>query len=228
MKRPLLVSLLLVFLLVVPAGAREPAADAAAIDAVVNQALQRWHVPGCAVAIVKGERIVYLKGYGVKELGKADRVTPDTLFGIGSCTKAVTATAIALLVEEKKMGWDDPVRKHVPFFRLSDPLADRDVTLRDLLCHRSGLSRHEYLWYRAPWSLEETVRRIGHVEPTHSFRSRYEYNNIAYITLGLAIGSASGMPWNEFVQKRLFTPLGMTGVGFSRSAALKAPDHASP
>ncbi|HKB41699.1 MAG TPA: serine hydrolase, partial [Gemmataceae bacterium] len=143
------------------------------------------------------------------------------------CTKAMTATAIALLVDEHKMSWDDSVRKHVPFFRLSDPLADRDVTLRDLLCHRTGLSRHEYLWYRAPWSLEQTVRRVGHVELTHSFRSRYEYNNIAYITLGLAIGSASEMPWNEFVQKRLFTPLGMTGVVFSRSAALKAPDHAS-
>src|SRR5262249_57205200 len=130
-------------------------------------------------------------------------------------------------VDEHKLKWDDPVRKHVPFFRLSDPLADRDVTLRDLLCHRTGLSRHEYLWYRAPWSLEQTVRRVGHVELTHSFRSRYEYNNIAYITLGLAIGSVSEMPWNEFVQKRLFTPLGMTGVVFSRSAALKAPDHAS-
>lgn len=228
MKRPFFVSLLLGFLLAGPVGAREPAADAAAIDAAVNRALKFWHVPGCAVALVKGDGVICLRGYGVKELGKTDRVTPDTLFGIGSCTKAVTATAIALLVEEKKMGWDDPVRKHVPFFRLSDPLADRDVTLRDLLCHRTGLSRHEYLWYRAPWSLEETVRRAGHVRLTHSFRSRYEYNNIAYITLGLAVGSASGMPWNEFVQKRLFTPLGMTGVVFSRSAALKTPDHASP
>lgn len=228
MKRPLLVSLLLLLLQAGPAGAREPAPDAAAIDAVVNKALAFWHVPGCAVAIVKDDRIVCLKGYGVKELGKTDRVTPDTLFGIGSCTKAVTATAIALLVDEKKMDWDDPVRKHVPFFRLSDPLADRDVTLRDLLCHRTGLSRHEFLWYRAPWSVEETVRRVGYVELTHSFRSRYEYNNIAYLTLGLAIGSASGMPWHAFVQKRLFTPLGMTGVVFTRSAALKAPDHASP
>jgi CubicO group peptidase (beta-lactamase class C family) len=227
MKRPFLFSLLLLFLPPGPAGAREPVADTAAIDAIVHKALACWHVPGCAVAIVKGDR-VWLKGYGVKELGKTDRVTPDTLFGIGSCTKAVTATAIALLVDDGKMKWDDLVSKHVPDFRLADPLANRDVTLRDLLCHRSGLARHEYLWYRAPWSLEETVRRISDVEPAHSFRSRYEYNNIAYITLGLAIGSASGMPWHVYVQKRLFTPLGMTGVVFTRSAALKRPDHASP
>src|SRR5262249_34369969 len=138
----------------------------------------------------------------------------------------MTATAIALLVDEGKVKWDDPVRKHVPFFRLADPLADRDVTLRDLLCHRTGLAAHDALWRHAPWSLEESVRRMAHLKPAHSFRARYQYNNLAYITLGFAVSKASGMPWNDFVRRRLFGPLGMKGAVFTRSEVLKG-DHAS-
>ena len=126
------------------------------------------------------------------------------------------------------MDWDDPVRKHLPTFRLADPLADRDVTLRDLLCHRTGLAAHDLLWRYAPWDLEESVRRMAHLEPSHSFRSAYEYNNLGYIAAGLAVGSASKSTWREDVQKRLLDPLGMTGAVFTRSEALKAPDHASP
>ena len=224
MKRLLALSISFLLLALPPASA----ADVKAVDACAEAALKFWHVPGCAVAVVKDDKVLLLKGYGFKEVGKPPRVTPDTLFGIGSCTKAMTATAIALMVDEGKMGWDDHVRKHVTFFRLADPLADRDATLRDLLCHRTGLLRHDLLWYRAPWSLEESVRRLAHLEQTHSFRSRFEYNNLAYIALGLAITRASGMAWDEFVRQRLFAPLGMKGAVFTRSAALAAPDHASP
>jgi CubicO group peptidase (beta-lactamase class C family) len=120
------------------------------------------------------------------------------------------------------------VRKHVPFFRLKDELANRDVTIRNLLCHRSGLARHDMLWYRAPWSLEETVRRMAHLDPERSFRSGFLYNNLAYITLGFVIESAAKQPWNEYVRKELFEPLGMTAAVFTRSELLKDPNHALP
>jgi CubicO group peptidase (beta-lactamase class C family) len=216
-----------ILLLLAPA-ARAAAPDAPAFDAILDDALKTWRTPGIAAVIVRGDEVVYLKGAGVRELGKDDPVTPDSLFGIGSLTKAFTATAIAQLVDDGKMDWDDPVRRRLPAFRLSDPLADRDVTLRDLLCHRTGLAAHDELWRHAPWSLEESVRRMAYLEPAHSFRSVYEYNNLCYIAAGLAVGSASNSSWREDVQKRLLDPLGMAGAVFTRSAALKAADHASP
>jgi CubicO group peptidase (beta-lactamase class C family) len=202
--------------------------DATALDAVVENALQSWRVPGIAVAVVKEDEVVYLRGGGTRELGRKEPITPDTLFGIGSCTKAFTAAALGLLVDEKKADWDDLVRKHLAWFRLADPLADRDVTLRDLLCHRTGLGRHDLLWYRAPWSIEESVRRLAVLPPSHSFRSTYEYNNVAYLAAGLAIGSAGQTPWHDFVRRRLLVPLGMSGVVFTSGDAQKAPDHSSP
>jgi CubicO group peptidase (beta-lactamase class C family) len=219
---------LLGLLLFVSAGFAQQPLDTAALDAIANDALQAWHAPGLAVAVVRNDEVVYLKGFGVRERGGKEPVTPDTIFGIGSCTKAFTATAIGVLVEDGKMAWDDPVRKHVPTFRLADPLADRDVTLRDLLCHRTGLASHDHLWLRAPWPLEESVRRMAFLEPTHSFRSKYEYNNLCYLVAGFAITSAAKQPWNEFVQRRLFEPLGMSGAVFTKGEALKARDHATP
>lgn len=204
------------------------AVDEKAVDAIAEESLKFWHAPGCAIAVIHEGKVVYLKGHGVRELGKSEPVTPDTVFSCGSLTKAFTATAIGLLVADGKMSWDDPVRKHVPYFRLADPLADREVTLRDLLCHRTGLARHDVLWTYAPWSLEEIVRKMAHLQPQHSFRSTYEYNNLTYITLGFAIEAAAGTPWDSFVRKRLLDPLGMKAAVFSRSDALKAADHAMP
>jgi CubicO group peptidase (beta-lactamase class C family) len=211
------------------AGAARPAdLDSRAIDRLMRRGLRAWHVPGAAVAIVRHGRVVFLRGYGVREYGDSHRVTPDTLFGIASLTKAFTATALAMLVDEGKAKWDDPVRRHVPFFRLADPLADQGVTLRDLLCHRTGLSAHDRLWQHAPWTLEESVRRVAFLKPAHSFRSAYEYNNLMYITAGFAVASASQSTWHDFVQKRIFKPLGMAGARFTKSAVLSTPDHATP
>ena len=227
--RRLTASAALLLLLVLPSPRAVAApADTAAFDAILDGALKTWRTPGVAAVIVRDDEVIYLKGAGVRERGKDDPVTPETLFGIGSLTKAFTATAVAQLVDDGAMNWDDPVRKHLPAFRLADPLADRDVTLRDLLCHRTGLVRHDLLWRYAPWSLEESVRRMAYLKPSHSFRSVYEYNNLGYIAAGLAVGSASKSSWREDVQKRLLDPLGMTGAVFTRSAVLKAADHASP
>jgi CubicO group peptidase (beta-lactamase class C family) len=143
----------------------------AALDRIIETARKAWDVPGVAVAIVHGEDTIYIKGFGVKRTGSADAVTPDTRFAIGSCTKAFTTTAMALLVDEGKMGWDDSVRKHLPYFRLSDPLADANVTMRDIVCHRTGLSRNDLLWYNSPWSREEIIRKIGLVPLNRPFRS---------------------------------------------------------
>jgi CubicO group peptidase (beta-lactamase class C family) len=222
----IVVALLGLLLACFQATAEKPP-EPAALDAILDDALKAWQAPGMAVAVVRNDEVIYLKGAGIREQGGKEPVTPDTLFGIGSCTKAFTATALGLLVADGKASWDDPVRKHIPTFRLADPLADRDVTLRDLLCHRTGLARHDLLWFRAPWTTEESVRRMAFLEPSSSFRSTYEYNNLCYLAAGLAISSAAKTPWNEFVQKRLLDPLEMNGTVFTRSAALKA-EHATP
>jgi CubicO group peptidase (beta-lactamase class C family) len=180
-----------------------------------------------AVAVVRDNTVIFLKGVGVRKVGSAEPVTPDTIFSVGSVTKAFTATLLGTLADDSKLAWDDPVRRHLPWFRLADPLADREVTLRDLLCHRTGLVRHELLWYRAPWSIEESVRRLAYLEPAHSFRSTYDYNNLAYQAAGLAAAAAGKAPWHVLVQRRIFEPIGMHGV-FTSSQAQQSPDHATP
>ena len=199
--------------------------DEAAIDAVLRDSLKRWQVPGVAVAIVRDDRVVYLKGHGVKESGVKAPLTADTLFPLGSCTKAFTTAAMALLVDEGKLAWDDPVRRYVPFFRLSDPLANDQVTLRDLVTHRTGLASHDFLWYHAAWSPEEAVRRIGRLPLDRPFRTTFQYQTTMFTAAGLAVASAAKMPWADFVEKRLFAPLGMKTAGCS-TAAFKSEDRA--
>ncbi len=201
--------------------------DRKAVENILGEALKAWQAPGIVVAVVKDDQAHFF-ARGKRELGSDREVTKDTLFPIGSCTKAFTATALALLVDEGKADWNDPVRKHLPWFRLDDPLADRQVNLSDLLCHRIGLGRHDLLWYRAPWSIEESVRRMAFLPRSSSFRSKYEYNNLAYLAVGLAIASAAHKPWHEFVRERLFVPLHMNRAVFTSGEAKKAPDHACP
>jgi CubicO group peptidase (beta-lactamase class C family) len=198
------------------------------IRALMRDALKTWKVPGAAVAVVHRGKVIFLEGFGVRELNTRNKVTPDTVFALASCTKAFTTTALAMLVDEGKLKWDDPVRKHVPFFRLADPLADANVTLRDLVSHRTGVGSHDLLWYRSKWSQEELIRRIGRVKPSHSFRSAYEYQSIMVMAAGYAVGKAAKGSWRDFVQRRILTPLGMKGVSFTTTEALKTPDHASP
>jgi CubicO group peptidase (beta-lactamase class C family) len=183
--------------------------DTAAVDTLVRDALKAFHVPGVAVAIVRDGEVVYLEGHGVRDVARRDPVTPDTLFPLASCTKGFTTTALAILADEGKLTWDDPVSKHVPFFHLSDPLADREVRLRDLLCHRTGLREHVFLWYHSPLSQEETIRRAGLLPLDRPFRSTFQYQSTMFTTTGFVVRSAARMPWDEFVQKRLLDPLEM-------------------
>jgi CubicO group peptidase (beta-lactamase class C family) len=204
------------------------ALDEAAVDGLVCKALAAWHVPGVAVAIVKDGKATYLKGHGVRRLGRPEPVTPDTLFPIASCTKAFTTAAMAVLADEGKMAWDDPVRKHLPWFHLADPRADRLVTLRDLLTHRTGLRSHDLLWYRSPWTQEEIIRRAGRLPLDKPFRGAFQYQSTMFTAAGHAVAAAAGTPWADFVRKRLLEPLGMTGVVFTTKDACARPDYAFP
>jgi CubicO group peptidase (beta-lactamase class C family) len=221
-----IVGLLSVLLFPLTAAAEE--IDAKAVDALVEEALKAFQVPGAAVAIVKDDRVVYLKGHGVRELGGDQKVTPDTLFAIASVTKSFTAASVAVQVDDGKMAWDDPVRKHLDYFRLADPLANEQATLRDLLCHRTDLASHALLWADSPWGREELIRRIGRVKLSQPFRTTWQYGNFMYMAAGQALGAAAKSSWEEVVQKRLFDPLGMTGATFSPKVAEKAANHASP
>ncbi len=207
---------------------RADAPEADAIKTAVDDALQSWHVPGVAVAIVRGEEIIYLKGHGVRSVEDRAAVTPDTLFPIASCTKSFTTTALAMLVDEGKLRWDDPPRKFVPYFRLSDPLVDREVTLRDLVTHRTGLRDHYMLWRRSPWTQEEIIRRVGRLPLDKPFRSAFQYQSTMFTVAGFAAAKASGMPWEDLVQKRLLDPLDMKATRFTTKAIEKVADKASP
>ena len=201
--------------------------DTAKINRMVETTLEDWGIPGAAIAVVRGDG-TYVKGYGVREIGKPEPVTPDTLFAIGSLSKAFTATAIGILVGERKMAWDDPVRKHLPGFRLSDPLADANVTIRDLLAHRTGLGRNELLYFNVEaYEPDDFIRRIGLLSPDVPFRSAYRYNNMLYYVAGMAAGAANGGSWDDLVRTRILEPLGMSRTRLSRDIG-DAADSASP
>ena len=148
-------------LLFAPAPLSAAEFDPKAFDDVVEKALKEFHAPGAAVVIVKDGAVVYLEGFGVREKDKPEVVTPDTVFPIASCSKAFTATAVAMLADEGKLKWDDKVRDHLDYFRLSDELADRDVTLRDLLSHRTGMPRHDLLWSGRAAESADVIRQWG-------------------------------------------------------------------
>jgi len=179
------------------------------IRVLVEAARKAWDVPGVALAIVKDDKTIYLGGHGVRELGKPEPVTEHTTFQIASTTKAFTSAAMAMLVDEGKMNWDDPVRKHLDYFRLENAQADALVTLKDVVTHRTGLPRHDLLWVRTGLTREELIRRMGYAKATASFRSLYQYQNLMFTSAGEALGRASGLGWDSFVQQRIFAPLGM-------------------
>jgi CubicO group peptidase (beta-lactamase class C family) len=200
--------------------------DTKSVDRMVTSTMRAWKIPGVAVAIVQNDRVIYAQGYGLKDLAATDPVTADTLFQIASTSKAFATTALAMLVDEKKLSWDDPVREHLEYFRLADDCASSQVTIRDIVTHRTGLSRHDELWDNTPLTREEIVRRIGFVPLSKPFRSEYQYQNIMFIAAGEVVSHASGMRWDDFVKTRIFTPLQMTHTVTS-DADWAAADHAN-
>jgi CubicO group peptidase (beta-lactamase class C family) len=222
--RPLAVfaSFLLSFTLL----AQQPVVDARAVDKLMTSTMKAWQIPGAAVAIVKGDRVVYVQGYGTKEMGGGGLVTPDTLFQLASTTKAFTTTAISMLAGEGKLSWDDPVKKHLPYFTMPDMCADSQVTLRDIVSHRTGLGRYDELWDNSPFSREQVIRALGENELRRPFRTGYGYNNILFIAAGEVVANASGTTWEDYVRTHIFDRLGMTHTITSDEEWQKA-DHAS-
>lgn len=184
-------------------------AGSAALDRYIEGALSDWEVPGLAIAIVRNDSIVHAGGYGVRKIGDTTRVDERTMFAVASTTKAFTSALIAMLVDEKKLRWDDPATMHLPGFQLYDPYVTRELTIRDLLSHRSGLSRGDLSWYGTPADRDEVIRRVRYLRPTTSFRSSYGYQNVMYVAASEAAARVSGKSWDELIDERIFTPLGM-------------------
>jgi CubicO group peptidase (beta-lactamase class C family) len=185
------------------------------LDASVNAALKTWQVPGVSIAIVRNDSLIYAKGYGVGELGKAAPVDERTLFAIGSASKAFTSAAIAELVDEKKIGWDDLAATYLPGFQLYDPYATRELTIRDLLSHRSGLARGDLLWYGTDLDRSEILRRVRYLRPSWSFRSRFGYQNLMYLAAGEVAAHVDRKSWDDVIRDRILLPLGMTSSNTS-------------
>jgi CubicO group peptidase (beta-lactamase class C family) len=198
------------------------------IEALIAKGLKDWEVPGCAFGIVENDRIVLLKGFGVKTVGQNDPVTERTVFPLASVSKAFCAATVGLMVDEEKMRWDDPVRQHLPGFALRDPLANSLVTIRDLLNHATGVPRHDDLWYRSKNTSQGILSKVPRLSFTAPPRTRAQYNNVMYMAAGVAAGYAAGTTWEKLVVERILQPLGMKDTGPTAESYLNAPDRATP
>ena len=190
---------------------QHPAPNWAAFDQYVEKAARDWKAVGLGIAVVKDDSLVFAKGYGAIEIGKPARVDVHTRFAIGSTTKAMTSAALAMLVDEGKLHWDDRVTDYLPELRLYDAYASHEVTIRDLLTHRTGLPAADLFWAvgENDITFPEVIRRLRYIPSSTSFRSTWNYNNVVYAIGGTLVERASGMPWDAFIRSRIFAPLGM-------------------
>ena len=200
------------------------------LDDDIEAARAEWQVPGLAVAVVKDDQVLLSKGYGVKRIQTSEAVDGDTLFAIASNSKAFTAAGLAILVDDGKLAWDDPVSKHLPYFRLKDPIASNDIRVRDLLCHRSGLGTFsgDLLWWGTAYTPKEILQRAANLEPAAPFRAEYGYSNLMFLAAGEVIESASGMKWNDFVRERILKPLEMDRTVTSVRDLVAQDNYATP
>ncbi len=204
--------------------------ELATLDAYYKKALRDWEVPGMAIAIVKNDSVIFAKGYGVLNAQSGGAVDANTVFGIASNTKAYTAAALAILVDEGKLKWTDPVTKYLPYFQLYNPYVTQAITIKDLLSHRVGLATFsgDLLWYNTTYSREEIVRRAKYLQPVYGFRDGYGYSNIMFIVAGQVIEAVSGQRWETFIQQRFFQPLGMNNSYTSVRDLAGKPNIAAP
>ena len=199
------------------------------LDAYIQKTLADWDGAGLAIAVVKDDSVVFTKGYGVREVGKPDAVTPRTLFAIGSNTKLFTAVVAGIAVDEGKLHWGDKVTMYLPWFQLYDPFASREITVRDMLSHNSGLGRRgDGLWYGTVYDRREILRRVRYLQPIASFRAEYGYQNIMVLGAGEATAAAMGTSWDDLVRTRIFAPLGMTSSNATVRDLKPGQDVATP
>ncbi|MCB0762930.1 MAG: beta-lactamase family protein, partial [Flavobacteriales bacterium] len=224
--------LFILFLTVVSLWADAQTKQIKNIDKYIEASRVAWNIPGMAVAIVKDGEVILSKGYGVRNVDNQLPVDDHTLFAIASNTKAFTAAALAVLVDEGKITWEDKVKDHLPYFELYDPYVTMNMTIRDLLCHRSGLATFsgDLLWYGSNYSREEVITRAKYLEPVYGFREHFGYQNIMFLAAGQIVSEVSGMTWDEFIKVRFFDPLGMntsnTSIGaFTRDSNVSSPHN---
>ena len=197
-------------------------------DAWMAKVLKDWNVPGIGVGIVKGDKLVCAKGYGFRDYGQKLPYTPATLQQIASNTKLFTAVAAGLLVEEGKLTWDKPVRESVPSIKFYNNELDTTVTLRDMLAHRTGITRHDTIWFGSDDTRKELFDKVKYLEPQEPLRQTFLYNNLMYAAVGYIIELQSGKPWEQFVRERIFEPLEMTSTVYSVADMLKKAEPAVP
>lgn len=215
----------------VPAAPATAAAPVFNLDADVERALKTFDIPGVAIAIVKDGKVVAAKGYGVRQRGATAPVDGKTQFEIASNSKAFTSAALAMLVDEGKIGWDDPVTKHLPGFQMFDSYVTGQMTVRDLLTHRSGLGlgAGDLLWWPTTnFSTDEIIARLRYVKPATSFRNSYAYDNLLYIVAGKIVAEKSGKSWGETIHDRILAPLGMNGTTTSVAQMLASSNYSAP
>src|SRR5205809_123428 len=180
------------------------------LDDFVARVMKEWQVPGLALGVIQDGKPVLLKGYGYRDVEKRLPETPRTLMAIGSNTKSFTVVLMGMLADSGKLEWDKPVRTYLPDFQLYDDFATREMTPRDLVTHRSGLPRHDGLWYGRSFNREELYRRLKYLEPSASFRSRWQYQNLMFLTAGYLVERRTGRSWDDLIRERVFAPLEMT------------------
>ena len=194
----------------------------------VESVRKDWSVPGLAVAIIKDGQVILARGFGRRDLERDLPAGADTIFALGSSSKAFTTAALAMLADEGKLDWDAPVRTYLPSFQLHDQFATERMTPRDLVTHRSGLPRHDLMWYGSPFSRKEVVDRLRYLQPNKDFRTVWQYQNLMYLTAGYLVEVISGLTWEEFVKQRIFTPAGMARSSTSVEVSRLDPDAALP
>ncbi len=217
------------FIPLVVSGESPPQPNAAELDALITTTMQEWKVPGASVAIVRGDQIFLAKGYGYRDLEQKKPATEKTLFRLASVTKSFTAAGAAALVTQGKLEWNKPVRDYLPEFQLYDKDLTARVTPVDLLAHRTGLPRHDALWYyNRDLSSEELIRRLRYLEPSKDLRETFQYNNLMFLTAGYLTGRVLNTSWEEAIRKLIFQPLSMTASTFTIEAMDQSRDHALP
>jgi len=228
MSRRRIAALALTLVSAAHAGAQRPSLESRleGFDDYVAHLLETWNAPGLGVGIVVKDKLVFAKGYGYRDFGKKIPYTATTTQPIASNTKLFTAVAAGLLVDDGKLDWDKPIRSYITSIRFASDELDRAVTMRDMLSHRTGISRHDGVWYESDLTQKDLVDRLRYMEPAAPLRTTFLYNNVMYASAGYAIGVLSGKPWKTFVRERILQPLDMTCTTFSIGDMLGTPEPA--
>ncbi|HET9407550.1 MAG TPA: serine hydrolase [Candidatus Sulfotelmatobacter sp.] len=205
-----------------------PPSPVADLGQLVPAEMQKWNVPGLAIAVVQNGQVIYSHGFGLRDVKNNLPVTTKTLFAIGSISKSFTSLSMGILNDQGKLDWDKPVRQYIPEFQMYDPVASERMTPRDLISHRVNMAGHDLVWYSSDFSREDLVHRLRFLQSDHDFRSGYNYNNLLVATAGYLVGRIAGESWEDFTHQHVFEPLQMSSSNFSVADSQKSSDFSHP